>query len=214
MLLPSGMQPPASGPLPALLRLTAQPEDAPLPHLLSFFGTSWLSSVRFVPAAGVECWACSHFLHLCSVLAAVLWVRSELSHLFVSASKRTIGACKNPLGCDGVLQASKQYGSTAVTCGGFPDPHPTTPTHARTRGHPTHTELARSSCALALPGSCSWSCSDGIVRQEQVAPAPALPHSALPLRLAAHASLFRQENAPTSFAASASSRRTPPCPVC
>jgi hypothetical protein len=40
-----------------------------------------------------------------------------LSHLFVSASKKTIGACKNPLGCDGVLQASKQYGSTAVTCG-------------------------------------------------------------------------------------------------
>ena len=43
--------------------------------------------------------------------------RTALSHLFVSASKKTIGACKNPLGCDGVLQASKQYGSTAVTCG-------------------------------------------------------------------------------------------------
>ena len=36
--------------------------------------------------------------------------------MFVSSSKN-IGACKNPLGCDGMLQANKQYGQTAVTCG-------------------------------------------------------------------------------------------------
>jgi hypothetical protein len=41
--------------------------------------------------------------------------RSALSQLFVSANK-TIGACKNPLGCDGMLQAAKRSSDPAVTC--------------------------------------------------------------------------------------------------
>lgn len=83
--------------------IKSQIEEAKVPVRCMVFGCKAKLSSYDLPAIGMSA-------------DDVTCYRGALSHLFVTASK-TIGACKNPLGCDGMLQASKQYGQTAVTCG-------------------------------------------------------------------------------------------------